>query len=156
MSALQPGLRHPTAGTCLHCKANLNLKSKVFPCLLRIVSSDPANTRGSDRWALAALAVGLRASRPPCFPMPGRSRAAAAASLGDVQGQRLNTLPARLAEPATPCWSHSTLKRRFTHEWTTSGGRSREHGEGIAREQPSLLLMTPLLPAPGFVISVLV
>lgn len=26
-----PGLKHATTGTCLHCKANLNLKSKVFP-----------------------------------------------------------------------------------------------------------------------------
>lgn len=64
-STLQLGLKHPTAGTCLHRKANLNLKSKVFPCLLRIVVSDPANTQGSDRWAVAALATGLRVSRPP-------------------------------------------------------------------------------------------
>lgn len=76
-SVLQMGLKHPSAGTCLHCKANLNLKSKVFPCLLRLVSSDPANTRSSDRWALAVLVLGLRVSQPPvspCQATPGMPR----------------------------------------------------------------------------------
>lgn len=158
-STLQPGLKHRTAGTCLRREANLNLKSKVFACLLRIVGSDPANTRGSDTWALVASAVGLRVSQPPCFPMPGCSQAAAAASPGDAQGQCLNLLPGALAEPVTPHWSHSRLKWCFTHKWTSSGAGPGEHGEGIAREWPLPSLMTPLIPAPAlpcFVASVLV
>jgi len=138
-STIRSGLKHPTAGSCLHSKANLNLESKVFPCLLRIVGSDPANTRVSDRWAVAALAEGLSVSRPPCFPVPGCPQAAVAASLGKVQGHCLSTLPATLAEPATPCWSHSRFKHSFTHEWTSSGGGPGGRGEGFAQQQPPLL-----------------
>lgn len=103
--------------------------------------------------------MGLRVSQPPCFPMPGCSQAAAAASPGDVQGQCLHLLPAALAEPVTPHWSPSRLKRCFTHKWTSSGVGPGERGEGTAREGPPPSLMTPLIPAPAlprFVTSVLV
>lgn len=124
------GSNTQTAGTCLHHKASL--KSKVFLCSLRIISSDPANSQGSDRCALAASAVGPRVSQPPCFPIPGCSQAWP----GNVQGQVLNPLPAMLAKHAAhdiPPWSHSRLKQCFAHKWAFSGQRHGECSEGIAQ-----------------------
>lgn len=143
MLTLQTGLKHPPAGTCLHHRASLNLKSKVSLCSLRAVSSDPANSQGSDRWALVASEVGSRVSQPSCFPMPGYSQAWP----GNVQGQVLNPLPVTLAEHAAhdiPPWSHSRVKQHFAHKWAFSGQQCGECSGGIAQGQPPLLLVPPL------------
>lgn len=121
----------------------LGFSLQVFLCSLRIVSSDPASSRGSDRWTLVASAVGLRVSQPFSFPMWGYSQARP----GNVQEQVLNPLPVMLAKHAArdiPPWSHSRLKQYFAHKWAFSEQQHGECSEGIAQGQPPLLLMPPL------------